>query len=705
MPVFFKLLGMSGISLVVCAVFGMTDCFAVGRAAYENVRSTSIGASRMPTMPTLPLNTLGNISENIPSNNISVPVLPQGKPDVPEKPDDVPGDKPDDKPDDKPNVPDVPVPECPDGGVKNSEYTVNMCMNDILRCINNGGLPNGLNSLFNEDLRNAIMNGMGVCAVQVDKCVSDVRRDCSNVYRSAADVWIDFDSRKVQPEYYSFVLRKTGLTPNQAENTCLLLDRNTYGASFNAVANNGGTTAEYNKNVGAYNGQNGGVLIKKMPRGETVNTGHSGVDGQRGHYARWDAETATCFVRVAAYNKDKHITNSWLFGAMGDDQPAEVWRAAGETFTCNKDLFGFSLMNDTHTAAVVGIGGGTLVGAGVGAIAGHGKREFDCTRDSHLKQLTEELSSGHKIGVLNQYLDLDNHLSTTGGTITTAQCQDILNLYNVYVEYETAVSECEGMEYSTEEVTLRVKVKIKDDRIVEVPVTDGKVDEAELNNILKRLNLKPEEIAEVATMVRDSVAEKLAALNGGTCRFRPLNLAKMAGTGIFCSSQTGCLEPAEIRRDLTTLGDIFDDLSILKGEKSNMGQSIAIGAAVGAGTGGLATAITAYVERSNINCRVGDGLSQVGFGKAHSIDSLRDFYVKWNLVLPDVIAPTATIVDCQSWKNTCATYLDMNQCRAAQFNYKPADASTTTLIHSVCAVSGSICVENYPVAKSYGACK
>ena len=47
-----------------------------------------------------------------------------------------------------------------------------------------------------------------------------------------------------------------------------------------------------------------------------------------------------------------------------------------------------------------------------------------------------------------------------------------------------------------------------------------------------------------------------------------------------------------------------------------MGKSIAVGTAIGAGAGGLATAITAYVEKSNINCRVGDNLNQVGFGKS-----------------------------------------------------------------------------------------
>lgn len=688
MPVILRLIGGSVMSLGLCAMVCAANA-ATGRGDYDNVRTASVdvtAGARMPSMPILPIGAVGNISIDVPANG----GIPQ-----PEQPQPNPEPEPDPEPE----------PECPDGGVKNSEYTVEKCMNDVLACVNNGALPNGLNDLFNEDLRNAIVNGMGLCSIQVEKCVSDVRRDCANVYRSSADVWIDFNSRKVQPEYYSFVLRKTGLTPNQAENTCRLLDKNTYGSSFNAVANNGRTTAEYNQQVGAYNSQQGNMLVKTNPQGVKVNGNNTGVDGQRGHYARWDATTATCYLRVAAYNKDKHISNSWLFGALGDDQPAEVWRAAGDTFSCNKDLFGFSLMNDTSTVAVVGIGGGTLVGAGVGAVAGHGKREFDCTRESHLKELTEGLNQGRKIGVLNQYLDTGSKLSTTGGRITTAQCEDIVNLYNLYTEYDVAVTECEGMEYYTEDVTISIKVIVRDGITLDVPVKNGAVDEAELNRRLVEQGVADDQIAAVAQEVRNQVAEKLAALSSGKCKFKPLNLAKMSGTGIYCSAQSGCLEPNDIRRDVNTLGDIFADVPILAGEKSNMGKSIATGAAIGAGTGGLATAITAFVERNNINCRVGDGLVQVGFGKSHSIDSLKDFYVKWNLRLPDVVAPTATISDCASWKNTCATFTDLEQCKAAQFNYKPAGAPTTVLVRSACTVSGSACIENWPVAKSYGACE
>ena len=136
-----------------------------------------------------------------------------------------------------------------------------------------------------------------------------------------------------------------------------------------------------------------------------------------------------------------------------------------------------------------------------------------------------------------------------------------------------------------------------------------------------------------------------------------------------------------------------------------MWKSVGIGAGVGAGAGGLATAITAFVERSNINCRVGDDLAQIGYGKSYTIGSLRDFYVKWNLNLPDTIYPTGTAVDCDSWRRACGTLTNLNQCENAKLNYKPADATSTTLINSACVVSGSVCIENYPVARSYGACE
>ncbi len=685
-----------GLSIAVAMLCGGAYA-AVGRDGYANVRATTVGGAnpaRMPTMPTLPIHAVGNISQNV-STSAPAPSVP----DVPDAPD-VP---------DVPDTPDEPsepeVPECPDGGVKNSSYTVEMCMDDVLRCVNYGALPNGLNDMFDENTRNAIVNGMGLCVPQVDKCIAQVRIDCDNVYRSAADVWIDFNSRRVQPEYYKFVLRKTGLTPNQAETVCALLDKNTYGASFNAVSNNGAVTAEYNKTVGAYNGKQGNILIKNNPMGATVNLGNPGVDGARGHYARWDAKNATCYVRVAAYNKDNHITNTWLFGAMGDDQPAEVWKATGDSFTCNKDLFGFSLMNDTHTAAVVGVGGGTLVGAGVGAIAGHGARDFDCSRDNHREELAQELRQAGQIRQLNQFLEPSDQLSLTGD-ITIGQCNAVVDLYNKYQEILVAVDECNRYTITKTQVIrdFEVSEEIKED--IEISVRDGKpvLDDAEIARIQGQLKCTEDKCSSDSLIVAIQAAFD-AQDNNGKCRFKPINLAKMRGESIYCDAQTGCIYHDELARDARPLGDILDGIKILRGEKSNMGKSIGIGAAVGAGAGGLATAITAYVEHNNINCRVGDNLNQVSLGKSHVIDTLRDFYVKWNLNLPDTIAPTATVDDCDAWHETCAKFTDLNQCLGAQINYVPAGVKIPKLIYSACVPSGSACIVNSPVAKSYGVCE
>ena len=160
-----------------------------------------------------------------------------------------------------------------------------------------------------------------------------------------------------------------------------------------------------------------------------------------------------------------------------------------------------------------------------------------------------------------------------------------------------------------------------------------------------------------------------------------------------------------LSQKLKELRATFDKLSVLRGEKSNYGTTIPVGAAIGAGTGGLATAITAFIEKNNISCRVGDGLNTVAYGKSHSINTLKDFYVKWDLHLPDTVVPTGTAVDCKTWRKSCSEYTDLNQCKNAALNYMTSPKGTITLIRSACKVSGSACVENAPVAVSYGACE
>lgn len=761
-----KLFGASFAGFGILAFVGGGYAAAPSGYASANARTGRAGltaVSRMPTMPTLPINVNGNLTQNLPGNGgvDNIPVSPSNPTTPPAPGNKCPADASGTYPQcvcngdkiynantnacdacaysgqtvvagacvcpagthvdaaTKSCVADV-VAECADGGVKDSEYTVDRCMTDVYSCVNNGALPNGINDLFNEDLRNSIENGMSLCSVQVEKCVSDVRRNCKNIYRAPADVWIDFNARKVQPEYYNFVLRKTGLTPNQAENTCLLLDRNTYGSSFAAVANNGKTTSEYNNRVGAYNGQQGNVLVKKNPQGVTVNSGHGGVDGSRGHYARWDATTADCYIRVAAYNKDTHIKNSWLFGAAGDDTPAEVWKLAGDTFSCNKDLFGFSLMNDTSTAAVVGIGGGTLVGAGVGALAGHGSRDFDCNNNSHRKKAMEQLRQTGKIAILNEYLW--SPIEVSADSLTVSECNDIRELYQTYVQALSASAECAGRAGTVVQASGAAQIDIE-------VVCDNLPDDYSTTDFDECFKAKPETQAcvgqgfvsakecsdylfsllgpQVQQQLTENVNQELdnASAAGGACSFRHLNRAAESGTGIYCNGASGCIGAEELRKEATRLGSVLGNVEILQGEKSNRVKTTLVGAGVGAGAGGVATAITAFVERSNINCRVGDGLAQVGFGKSHNIETLKDFYVKWNLHLPESITPTGHANDCNSWRALCGAITDSDSCKNANINWRGPNDKTMTLIRSACTMSGSQCIENYSVAKSYGACE
>ncbi|MDL2295968.1 hypothetical protein LJC18_04145 [Lachnospiraceae bacterium OttesenSCG-928-E19] len=703
-----KFLKSFGVSLLGMIVVLSADAVQSGRGTATGRATNTSVSGRMPTMPTLPGSSIGNISTHIPSTNDGG--------NKPTDPDCTPGDPckcangatGTYRPDCSCDCTVKPEPECPDGGVKNSKYTVEMCMNDLLSCVNNGGLPGGLNDMFDENVRNSIVNGMNLCYLQVDKCIRDVRVDCKNVYLSPADVWIDFNSRKVQPEYYSFILRKTGLTPNQAENTCWLLDRNTYGNSFTAVSVSDTVTQEYNQKIGAFNMNNNGTLTKKNPQGVKVNTGHAGVDGSRGHYARWDAKTGECLIRVAAYNKDKHITNSWLFGWVGDDRPAEVWQNAGTSFKCGKDLFEFGLMKNTNTVAVVGIGGGTLVGTGIGAIAGHGNRDFDCERDSHRKELTKQLRSAGNTAILNEYLAMS--ISSTGPDLSIPQCNSIVELYDVYVQAASVDKTCSGKTTVTDDHmidTTRKHAVVTSEMIG----TDSDGSNFFNSSDKKRYKLTSAEVAKIKENGEAEIdlninvtEESKTTVNDGTKCFNPINLARLNGSAIYCTAQEGCISGQELSREVARLGNVMESLVILRGEKSNMAKSMLIGAGVGAGTGGLATAITAFVEKNNINCRVGDGLDQVGYGKSGTLGTLKDYYVKWNLRLPDTIMPTAMVVDCGSWRDACNTMHDYTDCTKAAINYRPADAKSTKLINAACTLSGSVCIENYPVAVSNGAC-
>ena len=712
-----NLFGKSIVSVAVIAAFCSANAAENGR-----VGIMSAGA-RMPTIPSVGLTTIGNTAVTTINQPVEVNYVHPVVPTTPVNPP-------------QPQPGPTPTPKCPDGGVENSTYTVTSCMNDVLQCINTGALQGGLNDLFNEDVRNSIMTGMQVCQAQIDKCITEVRVNCRNVYNQSSDVWLDFNSRIIQPEYYNFVLRKTGLTPNQAENTCLLLDRNTYGSSFAAVSDTNAVNTEYNNKVGAYNAADGGIYSKNKPQGVEVNT--TGYDGNRGHYARWDAAKAECLIRVAAYNKDKLITNSWLFGAVGNDNPAEVWQKAGSTFTCNKDLFDFSsLLNDTRTAAVIAVPGGAVLGTAIGAAAGAGvynkkhKAYEDsqkvgaekCSNPEYRKKMANAIIDSHTGAILASYA----YESTRYNPVTKKfegvpvfegynfadiaddedKCEKILRIHDKVELYKGVVAKCDT-ESNNKISTIINQSYQGNDLLADITMLD---DSGQPLGYIKLITSSNDAINCQIPQGMSVTQEEINNFKN-SCLFVPLQMGLVMQTGDnpLCTHGGQCLTVSQINKQITEIEKVLNSIEKAAGfsdvkdadKGKEIGKGAAIGLATGAAAGGLATAITAFVEKSNISCKVGDGLNSVSLGKSHTIDSLKDFYVKWNLHLPDAVTPTSAVVDKASWEQACSQFNSkLMDCPKVQINLKDASGKYT-LIPSACRVTGTICVINDSVAASHG---
>jgi len=619
--------------------------------AAEGRDPRAAATQRMPTMPSFPA--MGGGGLNVNNNAANLPGGPVTPPSPPPPP-----------------PPSLPTPD--------PETTIDQCMNDILACVNGGALPNGINDLFNSDMRHSIMNGMFLCASQVDRCIDTVRRNGNIVYRSSSDVWIDFNSRVVQPQYFAFVMRRTGLTPNQAENTCMLLDRNVHGASFAAVGEDGRVTAEFDRQLHPFN-QQAGDITRENPLG--VAPGARGVDAQRGHYARWDATTGDCLVRVAAYNRDNLITNRWLLGAAGDDRAAEQWKPAGSTFSCNREFFEFGLMTTTRTVATIGVTGGTLVGAGIGAIAAN-------RRVSDVRLRVENCNDPLFIELLNTSLE---EVGMFGGVHDMPSCQaflrDMMPLSPAAQTLQNTVNETTNAFHA-----LQPALIVHDqtgEACGNVTGLCALMRSAEAGGLQEAQAFLA--TATNATIEGDTSGEKQQA----NVRYaQALFNMKQAQTRL--DAQLAAEHISQERRALES--------AMARNNGIGKGWGAAIGAGAGAAAGGLATAITAFIERNQISCRVGDDLDRVAFNRSGRINSLRDFYVQWALKLPDTIMPTAQVVDCHSWRNACGTLRDLGQCANAQINFRPAGATNTRLVDSACTASGSVCIENHPVAVSHGAC-
>ena len=168
-----NMLKIFGLSVGVGAlVVGAADAVDNSRAGYNisRLNRNSGATSRMVTMPVTGSFQTGNFTTNTSQGGISgTPVNPGSTGD-------------------NNNNDDV-------------DYKIDDCMNEILRCVNGGALPGGLNDLFDADARNMIFNAGGVCVTQIENCMAQL----SDLYKSSMDVWYDFNQRKIQPEYYNFV--------------------------------------------------------------------------------------------------------------------------------------------------------------------------------------------------------------------------------------------------------------------------------------------------------------------------------------------------------------------------------------------------------------------------------------------------------------------------------------------------------------------
>lgn len=428
-------------------------------------------------------------------------------------------------------------------------YTVDNCMSDIDACVR-GALNGTINELYDADARSDLLLNSGMCSSAINYCITNVMVNGRTVYQDAMDVWYDFNSRVIMPEYYDFVVRATGLSPAQAEYTCLLLDHATEsGVSKNLIGRVGMA------------GPAGWVSINDMMTGN----------------AKWDAAMAECHVRVGAYNKNNSITNSWLFGIAGDNRPAEVWKKTGDVFTCNKDLFGFGLMTNTKTAAVVGVGGGAVVGGATGAIIGHNqKRDFSCD------------NSGDRANLINEMRQKD------------------------------LMREIPGLNSSVTELT-----------------------------VAQCLNIKQ------TAMLNQKIA------------------------------------------NLETLG----------GRDGRALQGALIGAGTGAAAGGVATAITSFVERNNISCRIGNNADTVGYNKSASIDSLKDYYTKWNLNMAEYIGPDNVMDSCAAFRLACESLGDAYYCSNATIVAKPESGARAMPIMGACRLSNGGCTAIDAITLSNAICE
>lgn len=629
-----------------------TVCFAVNAAEngrgrvsmMPNLVNASGGASRMPVMPVVTINTIGNPAVHTVAepHEINPGIVPTPTP--------TPEPEPEPDPD--------PEPECEDGGVPNTAYTVDMCMTELQACVNSGGVEGGMHGLFNEEYFHGVLVGnLRICQNVIDKCLA-IRVDCKNVYKNFKMVWLDFKIKVLQPEYYNFVLFKTGLTPNQARKTCI--------------------------NIGG----------------------------------RWDAVNADCIVCVTAYNKETPIKNSWLFGIAGDERAAEACMPTGSTFTCNKDLFGFSLMNDTATVAATAIPGGAIVGGTTGGIIAAAKQKKamgdPCSSKDFRQRLGKQIQTSRNDKVLKTYLFSEgrdgagDYSDTDEGhakalldnmdfyNMDKNTCDFIMGLYSKAKLYEDVMAACRE-DREIKYVSDLISSTVGDTTVIE----SGSVT-LEANGQICYTESWTASVNCVTPdqTVRDEAVQKF----NRECMFIPLRLGLTVANenNPLCSHSGKCRTLEQTQNDLNRLRGLLNDIEVAGyGKAPSVGKGILVGALTGAGVGGLATGITAIIEKSNISCRVQNGLGSVGLGKSFTIDSLKNWYVKRGLNLPDTVLANTPVVDKNSWGVACSEFQGkQDDCQNASIIYK--HNNKREVVSYACMFVGSMCLMNTDVAALYG---
>lgn len=622
----------------VCAIVCAANAAENGRGRVSMMPSVQTGVSdvntsRMPVIPVVSMNTIGNPAVGTVVEPVDVDdgiVVP------------------------KP----TPKPECPDGGVKNTPYTIALCMNELQVCVNTGAVEGGLHGLFNDDYFVRVLNGgLRICQNVVDKCL-EIRKDCKNVYKTNRSVWADFRSRILQPEYYNFVLYKTGLTPNQAKKACVRLG------------------------------------------------------------ARWDAVNAECHVQVVAYNKTKPISNEWLFGVAGDGRDAMTWLRTGTSFTCNKSLFGFSLLNDTATTAAVSAGG-VVLGAATGGIIAKSKQnkikrqqyKDICSNKDFRKRFGAKIAQTHNDLILKTYfadvkVNDNTHDVDWNETKMIMQDVDFYNLSEDQCDAILALHSKAKLYYNTIEHCEQIQANMTILGIVKDQLSKPGVEYSYLTYTTSGTGKVTELIyGDVICSVSGNVSITEEDVNNFNrmCLYKPLQVGLMMpnDNNVLCDSTGGCLDATQIKLELKRLESLLSEIdTLLDTSAPSVGKGMLIGGGIAAAAGGIATAIVAGIESNNIKCVVGNNWGSTSLGKSYSIDSLKDLYVKHGFQFPDSVISTTVVTNQQTWEYACAEFAgNVEDCPNVQIVY--SHSGGREVVSSACQNSGNICVVNEDVAQTH----